>query len=109
MDQPTRVRTKAKFEMYKKVVVLETFRLPSGQEDDFLLFDAVGRPSVVFPLTTEGKLVVLHHYRYAPNGWFYANPGEPSQPARARKWCAKELLEETGYHAETIAAINLGP
>ena len=85
----------------------EHIRLPDGRlVDDFY---TVRLPDfvIVAPLTDKGELVMVRHYRHGPRRMTHSLPsgfiegGE--SPADAAK---RELLEETGYAAETWS--NLG-
>lgn len=54
----------------------------------------------VVALTTDGKLLVVHQYRYPGEGWFLEFPGGSTDPNRREKPLAaakRELREETGY------------
>ena len=78
--------------------------------DDFLLFGSVSRDSngevvydkpsaVVFPLTSEGKVVVLRHFRYPVRGWLFELPGG-NDDGNLQRIAKTELGEETGYAAD---------
>ena len=82
-------------------VINEQVRLPDGNE---AAFDYVSETEsvVILPLTGSGRVVVIEEWRHAvrrrnrglPAGTL--EPGETPQDAAHR-----ELLEETGYEAET--------
>jgi len=85
----------------------EHIRLPGGRlVDDFYtirLRDFV----VVAPLTEDGRLIMMRHYRHGPRRITRSLPsgfieGEESPADAARR----ELLEETGYVAESWSGLG---
>jgi ADP-ribose diphosphatase len=85
----------------------EHIRLPSGKlVDDFYtirLRDFV----VVAPLTEDGRVIMMRHYRHGPRRITRSLPSgfieaDESPEAAGRR----ELLEETGYVADTWSALG---
>jgi ADP-ribose pyrophosphatase len=85
----------------------EHIRLPDGRlVDDFYtirLRDFV----VVAPLTEDGRVIMVRHYRHGPRRITRSLPSGfvegDETPAEAAK---RELLEETGYVAETLSLLG---
>lgn len=73
--------------------------LPNGQEGQFNVVQHDGAVWIV-PVTTNGELVLLHHYRYTVRDWCWEVPaggmgdGQPPEVVARR-----ELREETGGEA----------
>jgi len=80
----------------------EHIRLPDGSRvDDFY---TVRLPDFVMvaPLTDDGHVVMVRHYRHGPRRVTYSLPSgfieSDESPAEAAR---RELMEETGYESET--------
>ena len=63
----------------------------------------------IIPVTTEGEVVLIHQYRHGTSAVTIEIPGgmiDPHEddPAEAAK---RELLEETGFSAETVIKIGM--
>jgi ADP-ribose pyrophosphatase len=85
----------------------EHIRLPDGRRvDDFY---TVRLPDfvTVAPLTDDGHLVMVRHYRHGPRRVTYSLPSgfieSDESPADA---ATRELMEETGYAAETWSSLG---
>jgi len=68
----------------------------------------------VFPLTTDGKVILVKQYRYGVGQWSVELPGGIMDPHETDPEVAakRELLEETGYTAaqiERVAVIAPNP
>lgn len=95
---------------YGKRVTWDTFRLPGGAEERFLLLDADVRPCLVFPVTEAGEVVALRHFRYAANAEIWELPGGALRLGRSLEEGARqELLEETGYAAGRLMPLSAPP
>ncbi len=75
---------------------------PSGEEQEFMVLDTPSWVNVV-PITTGGNVVLIRQYRHSIQDVTLEIPGgmidDGEEPEAA---AARELLEETGYVAETI-------
>jgi ADP-ribose pyrophosphatase len=79
----------------------------TGKEHDFYVLDTGDWVNVV-PLTSEGQIVLIHQYRHGteeitleiPGGMVDTSDGSPRDSAE------RELLEETGYSADTFLHIG---
>jgi ADP-ribose pyrophosphatase len=85
----------------------EHIRLPDGRLVDDFYTIRLRNFVVVAPLTDEGELVVVRHYRHGPKHMTYSLPsgfieGDETPAAAARR----ELLEETGYAADQWSALG---
>lgn len=88
------------------VVRCDVVRGPSGEAVDYVVLDSPPI-SLVVPLLADGRVVLVRQFRYAwrqatwecPAG--HADPGETPE-ATARR----ELAEETGYEARTLARLG---
>ena len=85
---------------YGKHIFFQDFTMPgSGTASDFLLFEASTIPSIVFPVTSEGHVIVIRQFRYGANEFVLELPGGcPVAPGTdAAETFRRELAEETGY------------
>lgn len=95
---------------YGKGMIEQDFRFPSGEIKTFRLWWAPGGyPTIMFPLTDDGRIVATRQWRAAvafsapeecwvielPGG----NPKKGTNPSH-EEVAAMELLEETGYCAK---------
>lgn len=75
---------------------------PSGREQEFIVLDTPSWVNVV-PITTEGNVVLIRQYRHGIQDVTLEIPGgmidDGEEPGAA---ASRELLEETGYVADTI-------
>ncbi len=79
----------------------------TGREHQFFVLDSTDWINVI-PLTSEGKVVLIHQFRHGtgevtveiPGGMVDLEDGDASVAAR------RELLEETGYEADNIIHIG---
>ncbi len=81
-------------------------RLPNGRE---ATMDVVRHPAsvILLPLPDAGRVILVHQYRYAVDGWIWELPAGNVEPgedpeAAARRECA----EETGWTAGRIERIG---
>ena len=68
----------------------------------------------VFPVTTDGKIILVKQYRYALGVWSIELPGGIMDPHETNPEAAakRELLEETGYSCnkiEEVAVVATNP
>lgn len=85
----------------------EHIRLPDGRRvDDFY---TVRLPDFVMvaALTDDGRMVLVRHYRHGPRRMTYSLPSGFIEGAESPADAARrELLEETGYAAETWSSLG---
>ena len=64
--------------------------------------------ATVFPVTTEGKVILLKQYRYGAGEWSIEIPGGIMDPHETDPLAAgrRELLEETGYSCGQIREVG---
>lgn len=70
--------------------------LPDGQTG---IYNVVDKSACVFivPITTEGKIILIHHYRYPIKQWCWEVPAGGQKEGKSLEESAKdELLEEVG-------------
>lgn len=96
---------------FGKVMAVQRYRFPDGQEDDFVLFGnpaKVKPPSIVLPLTQEGNVVLVRQFRYGAGEFVVEIPGGNPKPGEeTEEVLRKGLLEETGYEVRgTIIRLN---
>lgn len=61
----------------------------------------------VVPVTTEGEVVMIHQWRHGSYGLTLEIPGGMIDPGETPEGAARrELLEETGYQADTVVPIG---
>jgi 8-oxo-dGTP pyrophosphatase MutT (NUDIX family) len=92
-------------ERYGRKVELVNFREPpDGVVSEWLLFSSKQTPVIVFPLTTDGKVVAICQYRYGAGEPILELPGGLIEPLEDIHDAARrEMLEETGYEAGDTA------
>lgn len=77
---------------------------------EFIQRNTYGAIAVIIPVTAEGEVLFIKHFRVPRNGYVLESPGglmdqkgeKPSDLAR------RELLEETGYKAKQIKLVASG-
>jgi 8-oxo-dGTP pyrophosphatase MutT (NUDIX family) len=86
----------------------DTVELPNGKiMDDYFYADG-GQVSMIFPVTSEGKVLMVRQYKHGvkeilkefPAGYF--DPKLETSEMAAKR----ELLEETGYLAESLIPLS---
>ena len=85
---------------YGKHVFFQDFTMPGAAESsEFLLFELSTIPSIVFPVTCDGKVIAIRQFRHGANQFVLELPGGcPLVPgADAAETFRRELAEETGY------------
>lgn len=87
-------------------LVKEDVRLPGGKVKELYL-TSMRDASVIFPVTADGKIVMLNEYRHPCRTRLLSLPGgqieDGDTPLEAAK---RELLEETGYTAEDFEFVQ---
>lgn len=103
---PELVRTEVIIDKYGKQVVERYFRCPDGQIREFIVWGGTVVPSIILPITKDGKVVALKQFRYAANEFVIELPGGcPERGEGFEETAKKELLEETGYVAQTVVRL----
>ena len=65
---------------------------------------------IVVPVTPEGEFVLIEQYRHGVGDWVLECPGGNRETGEHLETAVlRELLEETGYRAESISALNSNP
>ncbi|MBI4715867.1 MAG: NUDIX hydrolase [Nitrospirae bacterium] len=71
--------------------------LPNGQTTALEMIRHPGASAVV-PLKADGRVVLIHQYRYAAGGYIYEIPAGKLTPGEPPETCAlREVEEEVGY------------
>lgn len=76
-------------------------KLPNGVEGEY---ECIRHPggALVIPITDEGKLVLVHQYRFAVSGRLYEFPaGTVEHDEQPLETVHREIQEETGYKGNT--------
>lgn len=87
-----------------KILALDVQRieLPGGKRTDFELVRHPGAAAIV-PITAEGDILLLHHYRHATGGWLTEIPAGKLAPGEDPMDCARrECAEETGFEPRQL-------
>lgn len=87
-------------------VGLEEHLLPDGRHATFEIIRHPGGAAVL-PLLDDGRVVLIRQFRPAAGRMIYEIPAgrlEPGEPAEA--CAARELIEEAGYEAATLAPLG---
>lgn len=92
---------------YERVVFEQDFTLPNGKVENFFLFAATSVPAIVFPVTSDNKVLAIRQFRYAANKALIEVPGGNRKPDQTFLDCLREeLVEETGYSPGEIIALG---
>lgn len=93
-------------------VVARDFVGIDGKKDvwEFIERKTHGPVAVVIPVTTEGEVIFIKHFRIPRNGYVLETPAgimdlKGEKPAALAK---RELLEETGYRARSMKLVACG-
>ena len=87
-------------------VVRERLALPGGDTADFFKVE-MPEFTQVLPVTPDGKLVLIRGYRPGYHDWSWGVPGGMIEPGEWPEVAAqRELLEETGYRAESLRLVG---
>jgi ADP-ribose pyrophosphatase len=83
----------------------DQIRLPDGSEGTYTI---VEKPDAVWvvPVTAGGEIVLIWHYRYTVDRWFWEIPaGNIPDGCSPEKAARRELLEEIGGVAESLRLV----
>jgi ADP-ribose pyrophosphatase len=86
---------------------LDEVRFPDGSVGELEIIRHPGASAIVPVLgdqrAGDPELVLIRQYRYAAGGYVYEIPaGRLNDGESPRECAARELVEETGYHAEAV-------
>jgi ADP-ribose pyrophosphatase len=85
---------------------VDRVRLPNGRELDFEMIHHPGAAAVV-PMLPSGEVLMVRQYRYATGGWLLEIPAGTLAAGETPEVCAaRELEEETGYRAGSLAHLG---
>ena len=80
----------------------DRLRTPEGREYTYTLVDHPGAVWIV-PVTAEGRVALIWHYRYPVDDWCYEVPAGGLSPGLSPEEVAhRELLEEVGGRAAEL-------
>ncbi|HET6370010.1 MAG TPA: NUDIX hydrolase [Nitrospiria bacterium] len=95
-------------EIYRGRIVhlsTEEVRLPNGKALEMELVRHPGASAVV-PLREDGRVVLIHQYRFATGGYLYEIPAGKLSPGEEPERCAeRELEEEAGLRAARLTPL----
>ncbi|MCK4536733.1 MAG: NUDIX hydrolase [Desulfuromonadales bacterium] len=87
-------------------VGLEEHLLPNGRQATFEVIRHPGGAAVL-PVLPDGRLLMIHQYRPVIGRMIYEIPAGRLEVGESPEECvARELVEETGYHAEEFTALG---
>jgi ADP-ribose pyrophosphatase len=85
---------------------LDEVTLPSGRHVTLELLRHPGAAAVV-PFLDDGRILLLHQYRYAAGGNIWEIPAGKLEAGEAPEVCAaRELEEETGFRAGRLVRVG---
>lgn len=88
-------------------VSVEVVELPDGRVVDDYYQIASPDSAILFAETVDGKVIALRHYMHGARRVAIGLPGGRVSPGEDPVQAAcRELLEETGYEAETVALLG---
>ncbi len=86
---------------YRKDTVL----LPSGKQGEYHFVHVKGS-SMILPVTSEGKIILVNQYRYLADRESIEFPcGSVKETSSYEETARDELAEETGYEADSIVEV----
>ena len=92
------LKSKRVFSHPRLTVIIDTVRLPSGRETEYLRFGAKSDTVMVFAKNKEGKILLQREYSYPPNEILLQAPGgalnegEPIQNGALREFTEEAQL-----------------
>ncbi len=87
-------------------MVTEEVALPNGRTATLDLIRHPGAAAIV-PFLPDGRVLMIHQYRYAAGGTIYEVPAGKLDPGETPEACAgRELEEETGWRAGRIERLG---
>lgn len=96
-------------EIYRGKVVhlfVEAALLPNGERIEQEIVRHPGASAVV-PLLADGKVILIHQFRYAARGYIYEIPAGKLDPGEAPEGCAaRETEEEIGYRVGKLEKLT---
>lgn len=95
---PKRLGHKKLHEEHGKVVFRETYEEPYGNLTEWLLFGATKVPVVVFPLSQDGRVIVLRHFRYGAGDEVWELPGGGIERKQTPKQAVIDELKQEAEH-----------
>ena len=85
---------------------VDRVRLPNGHEAELENIRHPGAAAVV-PVDDAGNVLLVRQYRYAAGGYLLEVPAGKLDPGESPERCAaREIEEETGYHAGRLEALG---
>lgn len=107
MDVPKLVDEQVSQRRWGKQTLERKFQLPSGEVVDYWIWGGTVIPSIIFPVTTDLKVIALKQFRYGVNEVVIEIPGGcPCIGEGTEKVALRELEEETGYTAEKFMKLG---
>lgn len=95
--------------IWKKSATMGTFVNPrTGAQYQWPIFRVDSPPvNIVFPLTSQNEVIAIKKFQHGANSIILELPGGLSEKTEiAHDAAQRELLEETGYRAKTIAELG---
>ena len=106
MSEPRLLDRRTVFDGRVLKVGIDRLRLPDGGTIDFELIRHSGG-AVIVPITEDGRVLLLRHYRYTFEEWLLEAPAGKLEPGEDPEACARrELEEETGWRASRLTPLG---
>lgn len=95
--------------IFGKYLYTQSFFYEDGREEEYTLWGYSKKTaSVIFPVTTDRKVLAIRQFRQGSNSFILEIPGgNPEGEEFPKVVAGRELLEETGYQPTKV--IRLGP
>ncbi len=94
---------------FGKIVIERDFQMPNGSIASFICVASpeIGPSILIFPLTTQRKVLLVNQFRFATNEWTLELPGGRLKPGQSWQEATKdELLEEVGAEVKKMKIIG---
>lgn len=93
---------------HPRITVLEDqVELPNGHQTDYIRFEVVGTSVIAIVINDKNQILLQKEYSYPINDFIYQFPGGGVPDGEdLKEGIRREIIEETGFNAQTIQPIG---